>query len=134
MGIYFAGQEYDEIHIAGEEFSRVIFGGTEYHAPSAPDVVGTLTISVTRSGRNYAFAFSVTDPNGIRSITSATLTARDDTEANIMSDFVRSDANTFQGTDTRRNARWSRGTIAVTYVDATSGASHTLTRNWTPPT
>ena len=94
------------------------------------DRAGTLAVAVVLQGRDYNFTFSVTDPDGIRSLTAATVTARDNTVANALGDFSRSDANTFAGTDSRRNARWSSGTMSVTYVDATSGESRTLTRTW----
>ena len=94
------------------------------------DTPGTLSVTVTQVGRNYNFVFSVADPNGIRSLTSAMVTARDGTRADVIGDFSRSDANTFAGTDSRRNARWASGTMTVTYVDATSGASRTLTQTW----
>ena len=92
----------------------------------APDMPGTLTVSVDQVGRNFNFTFSVSDPNGIRSLTSAVLTSRDSRTADVLSDFSRSDANTFSGTDSRRNARWSSGSLGVVYVDAVSGNSHTL--------
>ena len=84
MGIYFGGNEYDEIHIAGNEFSKLQAGASIYHEL---DQLGTLTADVTRSGGATVFAFSVSDPNGIRSISAATLTARDNTVANILSRF-----------------------------------------------
>ena len=128
MGIYFGGVEYTGIHIRGQEFSGLELGGAGYI--SEADVPGTLSIaaSVARGTRN--FNFSIVDTNGIRSITSATLEARDGTSANVLTDFARTDANTFAGTDSRRNARWNRGMLTVTYVDAASGNSHTLTATW----
>ena len=95
------------------------------------DTPGVLAISVTRQGRNYIFTFSIGDTDGIRSVTAASLTASDGTNSNVLSDFSRRNANTFAGTDSRRNARWASGSISLTYVDATSGASHTLTNTWT---
>ena len=94
------------------------------------DTPGVLAVSVTLVGRNYNFTFSVTDVNGIRSLTAATVIASDGTSANVLGDFSRTNANTFSGTDARRNARWSSGTMRVTYVDAVSGASQTLTQTW----
>ena len=104
--------------------------GADYLESVPPDVAGALTISIRRSGRDRLFSFSLSDANGIRSITTSTLTASDGNTANIMGDWSRSDANTFAGTDSRRNARWNSGTLSVTYVDATSGESHTLTQTW----
>ena len=102
--------------------------GVSLVAPS--DTPGTLAVNVAvRSGRRN-FVFSVADINGIRSITSATVTARDGQQASVLGDLSRTDANTFSGTDIRRNARWNSGTMSVTYVDATSGESHTLTETW----
>ena len=102
----------------------------EIPAAGPVDRPGTFSLTVTRSGRDYQFAFSVADPDGIRSLSSATVTASDGTTADALGDFSRSDANTFAGSDSRRNARWASGTMSVTYVDAASGASRTLTRTW----
>lgn len=95
------------------------------------DRPGTLSVTVTQSGRNYNFVMSVTDPDGIRSLTTATVTSRDGRQASVLGDFSRSDANTFAGTDSRRNARWSSGTLTVVYVESASGSSRTLTQTWT---
>lgn len=127
MAIYFGGVEYGKIYIGGREFSGLQLRGQAYLESDTP---GSLSVAVTLVGRNYNFVLSITDPDGIRSLTSATFTARDGTTANVLEDFSRSDANTFAGTDSRRNARWASGTLSVTYVDATSGASHTLTQTW----
>ena len=127
MGIYLAGVEYSAVNIAGQTFDALQFAGADYLASDTP---GTLSITATPATRGFTFVWSITDPNGIRSITTATLTARDGTNANVLSDFIRSDANTFAGTDARRNARWSSGTLSVTYVDAASGESRTLTETW----
>ena len=100
-------------------------------AASPADRTGTLSVAVTRRGRDYNFVFSVIDPDGIRSLTAATVTASSDGQtASALADFSRSDANTFAGSDSRRNARWASGTMSVTYVDATSGESRTVTGTW----
>ena len=127
MGVYLGGVEYGKVYAGGLEFSGLQVRGQSYKSSDTP---GTLNLSVTRSGGRTTWTFSITDPNGIRAVTAATMTARDGTVANILADFTRSDANTFGGTDTRANARWRRGNMSVTYVDATSGASHTLTQAW----
>ena len=127
MGIYLGGREYDGIYIGGQEFSDVSIRGLNYFESDTP---GSATIAVVLRGRNYEFTFSVTDPDGIRSVTTATLTASDGTQANIMGDFARNDANTFDGVDSRRNARWRSGTMRITYVDAASGESRTVSANW----
>ena len=93
------------------------------------DQPGTLTPRVALSGRDYRFAITLVDPDGVRGITSATLTARDGTTADITSDWVTTDANTRTHTDSRRNNRWSSGTVSVTYVDG-AGNTDTLTANW----
>lgn len=98
--------------------------------PEPVDQPGTLKVDVARQGRNYNFVFSITDPDGIRSLTAAMVTASDGTVANALGDFARTDANTFSGRDSRRNARWASGTMSVTYVDDTSGAAHTLQQAW----
>lgn len=128
MAIYFGGAEYSKIYIAGAEASGIFLRGADY-APET-DQPGTLTATVSQVGRDYNFVFRLTDPDGIRSISSATLQASDARTADVLSDFSRSDANTFAGTDSRRNARWNSGTLTVTYIDAASGASRTLTANY----
>ena len=127
MGIYLAGWEYAKAYVGGREFSGIQLRGQRYLESDSP---GTLTVTASRQGGATAFALSITDPNGIRSLTSAVLTARDNQRADIIGDFSRSNANTFSGTDRRANARWRRGSLTVVYVDATSGASHTLTQTW----
>ena len=127
MAIYLAGVEYSEVHVGGVEFSGLQLRGQSYLESDTP---GTLTVTARRVGGATTFALSITDPNGIRSITSATLIARDGQRADALGDFSRSDANTFAGTDRRANARWRRGSLTVVYVDATSGTSHTLTQTW----
>ena len=94
------------------------------------DQPGTMSLSVTQSGRNYEFQFSVTDADGIRSLTSATARASDGTTDDVLADLSRSDADTFSGTDSRRNARWASGTMTVQYVDATSGETRTVSERW----
>ena len=130
MSIYFAGQEYDKMYVGGQEFTQIQIRGQDYIEDTPVDQPGRLSVSVNRVGRDYNFTFSVSDQDGIRSVTSAIFTASDGRTDDGTSDFSRSDANTFAGTDSRRNARWASGTLAVTYVDATSGASHTLRQNW----
>ena len=104
---------------------------TDMFSPAGPvDRPGVLDLAVTRSGRDFNFVFSVSDPDGIRSLSTATVTATDGTVANALGDFSRSDANTFAGRDSRRNARWASGIMRVTYVDATSGRPVSLTRAW----
>ena len=127
MGIYFAGAEYSEIHVAGAEPRKVQAGGSEYHSADSP---GTLTVTASRAGGRVRFTFSVADPDGIRSVTSAVLTASDGRTANVRSDFSRSNANTFAGTDSRGHNRWRSGSLTVVYVDNASGGTRTLTQTW----
>ena len=130
--IYLGGQEYTKVYVGAQEFSAVRVRGEAYLSAAMPDRPGTLSVTVTRVGRNYNFVFSITDPDGIRSLSTATVTsASQGTVANVLGDFSRSDASTFAGTDTRRNARWAAGTLSVTYVDNRSGATVTLTQTWT---
>ena len=94
-----------------------------------PDQPGSLNPGVTRRGtRQVLFASVLTDLDGIARVTSATLTARDGQTADITSAWARRDANTLTHTDSRNNARWRSGTMAVTYVD---GAGNTTTANAT---
>ena len=125
MAIYFNGIEYSKAYVRGIEVSGIAVGGEAYLSSDT-----SLSLTVTQASRGYDFAFSVTDPDGIRSISAATVTASDGTQASALEDFARTNANTFAGTDNRRNARWASGTMSVTYVDATSGASVTVTGTW----
>ena len=91
---------------------------------------GTLTVTGVASGRDENYTFLLTDPNGIRSVTSVVaLTARDGNTASLT--LSRVDANTFRGNRTSRNNRWLTATAVVTYVDTTSGDSHTITQPYT---
>ena len=132
MTIEIAGQTYDGVFIGGIEYSNIFFGGAEIYAKAvAPvDTLGTLTLSASRSGRNRNFTARLSDPDGVRSITSAVATASDSRTANQLSDFSRTNANQFDATFSKRQSRWNSGTLTVVYVDATTGASHTLTDTW----
>ena len=125
MGAALGAQKIGGIAIGGSQIGGMALGSrVVYRKPVVvTDSAGVLTPNVTLSGRNYVFASTITDPDGIRGITSAVLTARDGQTATI--DFTRRDDNTFTHAQSRRNARWASGTMRVTYVDATSGNSHT---------
>ena len=127
MGIYFGGVEYSGIHIGGLDFTGIQVSGSSFIQSDEP---GNLTVSARRTSGRTTITFSITDPNGIRALTSASAAARDGTRADFLGDFSRDDANTFSGDDTRGNARWNRGTLTVVYVDAASGRSHTLIQTW----
>ena len=91
---------------------------------------GTLALNVYREANKNVFQFSVTDRDGIQSLTAATVTARDGQTASVLGDFSRDDANTFSGSDQRNNNRWRRGTMAVTYIETATGKSRTVTGAW----
>ena len=120
----------DDLKIGADLVGGMKAGADIIYRYEAPDVPGSLSVAVTQQGRDYNFVFSVTDPDGISSLTAATVTASDGREADALGDFARSDANTVAGSDTRRNARWASGTMSVTYVEARSGQARTLTQAW----
>ena len=130
MGIYFSGNEYNEIHVSGNELTRLQAGGQTYHTKSRPDTPGALNVTAVRRRNGATIDYLVTDVNGIRSLTSVIMRASDGTVSNVTSATARTDANTFAGTSVRANNKWRNASITITYVDARSGASHTLTQNW----
>ena len=117
-------------YIGGKKVAGALIDGDHVFSAAQPDSPGTLAVAVTLTGRDYNFVFSVTDTDGIRSLTAATVTASDGRQASALADFTRSDANTFAGTDSRRNARWASGTMSVTYVEARTGETRTLSQPW----
>ena len=129
MGIYAGGVEYTKVYSGGVELALFAAGLRRSPVPTPVDQPGTLTPRVTQSGRNYNFAITLADADGVRGITSAILTARDGQTADITSDWVTTDANTRTHTDSRRNVRWASGSISVTYVDG-AGNTATLTATW----
>ena len=62
---------------------------------------------------------SLDDLDGIRSITSTQLLARDGTTQTIA--MTRVDADTFSFSQTYYNARWRTATFTVVYVDGLGG-------------
>ena len=129
MAIYLNGIKHNKIYFGGQEFTGLFHAGSSFI--QAADELGSLTVSASRARGRTTLTIRLSDPNGIRAVSSATLTARDGTTATITGDLARADANTFTDTDSRANARWNRGSLSVTYVDAASGNSHTLTQTWT---
>ena len=94
------------------------------------DQPGTLVHGATsRRGGGITLATSVSDPDGIRSIDSATLNSRDGRSSDISSGWTRRDANTFVHPDTRTNNRWRTASMSVTYTDG-NGVQSTLTAMW----
>lgn len=116
----------------GATAAKVYLGTTLLHdpAPAPVDRPGTLTLDATRQSRGANIDYSVTDPDGIRAVTSVVMLAGDDTRSDVTSKIARTDANTFGGTSRRLNNKWRVGSITIVYADATSGASHTLTQSW----
>ena len=100
-------------------------------APS-PDTPGTLTIAATRRSRGAGFVVTLVDRDGIRSITSADMTGQRGRSVTFdaLSQFSRTDANTFGATFTRNNNRFREGFLEITYVDNTSGQSHVIRQTW----
>ena len=130
MGIHFNGQEYTRAYIAGQEVSKALIAGIERFTEPVSDRQGTLTVGASRRSRGATINYSITDPNGIRGITSVIMLADDGTRSDVTSQITRTDANTFGGTNVRSNNKWRVASITITYVDAASGASHTLTESW----
>lgn len=91
---------------------------------------GTLSVNAVRQSRGATINYSIADADGIRSVTSVVMVAGDDTRSDVTSEAARSDANTFSGTSRRLNNKWRVGSITITYVDAASGESRTLTGSW----
>ena len=99
------------------------------------DQPGTLTVNAVAGGRRNAGAvvtISVSDPDGITSITSANLVTRDGRGTrDFTATMARRDANTFANPAvTFNNARFRTGTVTVVYVDG-GGNSATLVANYT---
>ena len=94
-----------------------------------PPQSGTLTVNVSISGNNRLFVASVTDSNGIRIVTSATVIARDGTSRSITFNRPRGSRNTLTYSGSRMNARWNSGTMTVSYLDL-QGNMFTLTETW----
>ena len=128
MAIYAGGQEYSKTYIGGVEFTGALAGGSRYLAPPPTDQTGALAPGVTREGRNYIFASVLSDPDGIRSVDAASITARSDGQV-AQIEWTRRDANTFTHAASRRNARWATGTMSVTYTDG-NGVQSTVTDDW----
>ena len=126
-GIYFGGQEYDTIYLGGNEFTALRLRGQTYHTA---DNLGTLSVTPTRRSRGVDVNYSITDADGIRAVTAVIMLAGDGTRSDVTSEITRTNANTFSGVSNRANNKWRNANITITYTDATSGASHTLTQAW----
>lgn len=132
MGIYVGATEVAGLYVGATEISDAHVGSDEVLAETmtVTDATGALTVRATRRSRGANIDYSITDTDGIRSITSVVMVAGDDTRSDVTSQIARDDANTFSGTSARNNNKWRVASITITYVDATSGASHTLTERW----
>lgn len=130
MGVFLRGQEYTKVYMGGREFDAVHFAGNNY-LPDAPvDQPGTLSVRAVRASRGATIDYSISDPNGIRAVTAVIMLAGDGTRSDVTSQIARTDRNTFAGSSRRLNNKWRVARITITYTDATSGASHTLTQSW----
>ena len=138
MPVRLGNELIDAVYLGNERIGAIYLGDTKVYertvAPPEPvDRPGTLNAGVTTSGRrNIAIAAVVSDPDGIRSIDAATLTARSDgrvVNINDSGDWVRRDANSFTHADTRGRNVWADGTLSVTYTDG-NGVQSTLTDTW----
>lgn len=132
MAIYFAGQAFTKAYLAGMEISKIQVGASEVFEKPADDTAGTLTLVATRASRGASFVITLADTDGVRSVTAADMTGNRGRSANadVVALFARTDANTFAARFARNNNRFREGFIDVTYVDAASGASHTLRQTW----
>ncbi len=129
MAVYLGSTEIQKIYHGSNEVDTARIGATGIFSSAPPDLEATLTISAFAVGRDARIRAFITDLNGIRSITSATLTARDGQTRTLS--FTRTDANTFTSeTLNLRNSRWVSGSLAVVFVDNTSGATHTVSENY----
>ena len=128
MGIYVGGQEYAKAYVGGVEYTGALVGAEQYLA--APDQPGTLTHGVTRrQGGGVDIATIISDPDGIASVDSSTLTASDGRTSDVSTNWVRRDANSFTHTDNRTGNRWRTGSMVLTYTDG-NGVQSTLTDSW----
>ena len=103
-----------------------------FFVAESADQVGTLTVTGSRiSGRNpFNVVMTLTDPDGIARITAATFTSLVDSQtSDRLSQFSRTDANTFGYNSSLRNARWARASVSITYVDG-NGVVSTLTGSY----
>ena len=130
MALRINGKVVDGMRIAGKIAGGVRIGGevTSFAAVAPVDQPGTLNVSAVAGGRRNAGAVvtaRLTDPDGIRSITSTELLARDG-QTQAIAD-TRVDANTYGFTQTYNNARWRTATMTVVYIDGT-GATRTLSQ------
>ena len=101
-----------------------------FAALATPDRPGTLTHGATRRvGGGINIAAVISDPDGIASVDSASITASDAQVVDISSNWLRRDANAFTHADGRRNNRWRIATMSVTYTDG-NGVQSTLTDSW----
>ena len=128
MAVYFGGTEYREINIAGAQYGALQIAGADYHETDTP---GTLQIATETEGANVTnLTFTVSDPDGIRAISSAVMVAGSDgTRSDIASSFALS-SGSYVAVSNRRNRKWRSGSITVSYVDAGSGETRTLTGTW----
>ena len=121
------------IRIGAGTASGVAIGGAVVYRAGRADRGGALTVTgvaTTRSREIYTFTLA--DPDGIRSVGTLNLTARDGNAATV--ELQRVDANTFRGTRTSANDRWLTGTAVVNYTDAASGTIHTITQPYSVST
>ena len=124
------GIEYTRRFRAGQELDAIQRRGVTYFTKPSANVGGVLSVAAVRRSRGATIDFSIADADGIRAVTSVIMLANDGTRSDVTSTIARTDANTFAGTSVRSNNKWRVASITITYVDATSGASHTLTENW----
>ena len=104
----------------------------EKAAPAPVDRPGTLRVTAVAGGRRNAGAvvsMSVSDPDGIRSITSMQLLAGDGNTQAIA--IARVSATEFAGQQTYNNARWRSASLTVVYVEESTGTARTLTQRYT---
>lgn len=134
MAIYLGDTEISKVYLGDTEIDAAAIGDTSVFSsePLVPDIPGVLTLNARRvSGRSpYAIDATVTDTDGISSITHDVLTASDGQTREDFT-FTRTDANTFTSeTLSFRNARWVSGSMSVDYVDARSGQTRTVSSNY----
>ena len=117
----------DEMFLGADKLDELHMDDAEIF--STADRPGTLTINAVTMGRDEIVTGGFSDPDGIRSVTSAVLTARDRNTRDMA--VTRTSVNEYSiDRIALRNDRWKQATLVVVYVDAGDGESKTLTQSY----
>lgn len=130
MGFAIGNKVVGGAYIGGKKVAGAYIGGKKAFGPVA-DTIGNLAVTaLRRRGGGATWSFVLSDPDGVRSITSAVTRATDGNTRNANVNAARTDANTWGGSDSARNNRWRRATLTVVYVEERTGESRTIIHNW----